>query len=310
MLSEDIVIDWITSTFKIARNDAVVLENTEGRKVVINVDAFDSTLHWPPFLDSYSAGLRAYRGSTSDVIVRGARPIAVVIALRIPVNMDFSILQGFIKGLSNAAEELKAVYIGGDTDIVEDENFRAEVVSIGVSISKVLGRGNARPGDIVAVTGDFGVSSLIYEIIKGKTLPLPMEETLKAWLTPKWPSLEKWFENTDLINASIDNSDGLALSLHYLAESSQVGLELDNIPIYKPLVEQYGEREALERALYQSGEEYNFIFTIPPDYEWLVEQLNAHIIGRVVQGEGVQLAGYGPIERRGWIGGRGYSKRV
>jgi len=308
VLSENLVVEWITSTLGITWGDATVIQINSHKRIAVNVDAFDGELHWPSFLDAYSAGLRAYRGSTSDIIVRGAKPLAVLVALRVPRNFPFETLKDFVKGISDAAQEFDAVYLGGDTDIVETDSFRAEVVSIGALHGEPLTRGGARPGDLVVAVGDFGVSSLLYDAIQGNTPPLPLREVIRTWLKPKWPPVNKWLENTAYVTASIDNSDGLALSLHYLSENSNVRIELDEIPIYPPLLEHYTEKEALERALYLSGEEYNFIFTIHPKHEALLDELNARILGRVTTGSGVFLKGYGPIQKSGWISGLGYAR--
>lgn len=307
MLSEDIIVKWITRTLQIFPSDAVAIDLPDNRRIIVNVDAFDGRLHWPPILDAYSAGLRASYGSISDVIVKGARPLAVLIALRIPRNFNLEALKEFIRGVLTATKELNATYLGGDTDVTEDDVFRAEVVSVGAPAGKILSRRGAKPGDLIAATGDFGTSSVIYETINGAPSPPILPAALKTWLKPKWPPLEKWLEYTNLITSSIDNSDGLALELHYLATSSNVRIELDEVPVYKPLLEYYSEKEALERALYLSGEEYNFIFTVPPEHEWIISQLSATILGKIREGEGVYLKGYGAVKRSGWISGWGWN---
>ncbi len=306
---EDAIVDWITRTFNIVKSDAAAV-NTGSSNVIINVDAFDSEIHWPPFLDAYSAGQKAYFSSTSDVIVKGGKPVAVLVSLRVPRTFSVESVKKFVLGLGTAASNLGALYLGGDTDVAEGGPFRAEVVSIGVPAGKILSRGGAKPGDLLAITGHVGVSSIVYGVLYGEFESQLLVDALKDWVKPQWPRLDAWFELTPLLNASIDNSDGLALSLHYLAESSKVRLELSEIPLHPRLIEVLGENKAIEYALYKSGEEHNFIFSLPDGYEWIVERLGARVIGRVVEGQGVYLAGYGKVERRGWVGGEGFRERL
>jgi thiamine-monophosphate kinase len=66
--------------------------------------------------------------------------------------------------------------------------------------------------------------------------------------------------------SSIDSSDGLAWSLHRLAQSSRVGINLHTIPV-APEAETFAEEHrlsVLEFALY-GGEEYELVVTIKPE---------------------------------------------
>src|SRR5256885_11869550 len=66
-------------------------------------------------------------------------------------------------------------------------------------------------------------------------------------------------------SSSIDSSDGLAWSLHQIAEASMVGINLHTIPIATE-VERFAKEHrlsALELALY-GGEEYELVVTVKP----------------------------------------------
>jgi thiamine-monophosphate kinase len=66
--------------------------------------------------------------------------------------------------------------------------------------------------------------------------------------------------------SSIDSSDGLAWSLHQIADASKVGISLHTIPVAME-VENFAKEHrlsALELALY-GGEEYELVVTIKPE---------------------------------------------
>jgi thiamine-monophosphate kinase len=73
---------------------------------------------------------------------------------------------------------------------------------------------------------------------------------------------------TQTVSASIDSSDGLAVSLYELQKRSQVGFELTTIPVAEEVVRFANENklDAVEVALY-GGEEYELVLTVKPK-EW------------------------------------------
>ena len=113
-----------------------------------------------------------------------------------------------------------------------------------------------------------------------------------------------------VVSASMDSSDGLAWTLHELAHSSNVGFELDEVPV-APEVKRFAELnrlDASELALY-GGEEYELVLTIKPD-GWAaalaaVEAVGGQLlpIGKAIKDKRITLGVNGekhPIDARGW----------
>src|SRR5439155_25787417 len=68
------------------------------------------------------------------------------------------------------------------------------------------------------------------------------------------------------VTSSIDSSDGLAWSVHQIAEASTIGIDLHSVPVASE-VERFAREHrlsALELALY-GGEEYELVVTIRPE---------------------------------------------
>ncbi len=154
------------------------------------------------------------------------------------------------RGLGQAAREYKCKIIGGDTNQADD--LVIDIAGIGFASPKTIVRRNgARPGDIIAVTGD---SAKYPSLVRAVRRP-------KARLTEGIT-----LARSHAATSSIDSSDGLAWSLHQIAQSSKVGINLDTIPIAAD-VQRFAKEHrlsALELALY-GGEEYELVVTIKPE---------------------------------------------
>lgn len=81
----------------------------------------------------------------------------------------------------------------------------------------------------------------------------------------------------------MDTSDGLAISLHDLSQSSQVGFRIyeEILPISHEVLSLTNKNQVNEFALY-SGGDFELLFTISPNMEHLVRKsCEFQIIGEV-----------------------------
>jgi len=110
-----------------------------------------------------------------------------------------------------------------------------------------------------------------------------------------------------LINSSIDSSDGLAWSLRELSRSSNVGFQIDKIPIHRE-VRKFAIKnniDPIELAFY-GGEEYELVITQTPSlYTKSKKKIRALIpIGHAIKNSGkiiLKLKNkYQDIEPRGY----------
>lgn len=302
-LREDKIIDLIVKMGSLERDDASWFSVGKS-KIVVNVDAFDSEVHWINTLTYKEIGKRSVIAAFSDVLVKGARPVGGLVSLRAPKFLDERFVEEIFEGIIEGLRIFNAELLGGDTDIVADNVLRLTLVGIGISEDgQIIRRKGASVGEYLLMTGSVGRSSILYDIHEGNARickTVNIEDS-----SSNIPPVDNWLSVKGVITSSIDNSDGLALSLYYLAESSNVGIFLEKIPIFSGLLECLSFDDALEKALYSSGEEYNFIFTVPKEYVHMVlsKVENASVIGKIVENRGVYLRNYGRIRREGWIGG-------
>ena len=277
--------------------------------IIAKTDMLVGSTDVPPGMTLQEAARKSVVATVSDFAAKGVRPRALMVSLGLPAPAEKMTVQNIARGLGKASREYNCKIIGGDTNQADD--LVIDIVGIGFANPKLLvRRGGAKPGDIVCVTGPFGKTSAGLRILVSK-----LEKDLK-----KYPSLVKavrWpkarlAEGTALAKSraatsSIDSSDGLAWSLHQIAQSSKVGINLHTIPVAAD-VKIYAKEHrlsALDLALY-GGEEYELVVTIKPEG---FHDLKKHVpsltrIGVVEKqsfGVKAELAGKRvPVEERGW----------
>jgi thiamine-monophosphate kinase len=309
VLREDFLVDWATGRLGIRKNDASFLQHG-GINIVLNVDSFEDVTHLYPFLPLRIAGRRATVGSLSDVILKGATPKGILLAVRLSKTFSLEAFQEFYEGVIEAARKYNISILGGDTDVSEGGGLRVDVVAVGVAEGKIVNRWGAEPGDLLAISGKVGLSAVLYNFATHKAIKCPItRDVIEEYGWGQLPELTAWLNLKEFVHAAIDNSDGIALSLHYLSEASGVKIVISRLPLHPIVEECIPSERVLEEVLYASGEDYNFIFAVPEDAALKVNEIGGTIIGRVEEGGGVEFEDGREVERKGWVGGAGYEKR-
>jgi thiamine-monophosphate kinase len=235
--------------------------------IIVKTDMLVGSTDVPPGMTVQQAARKAVVATISDFAAKGVKPQALMVSIGLPAPAKKTTVQDIARGLGQAAREYHCKIIGGDTNQADD--LVIDIVGVGLAKPKELvRRDGARPGDIVAATGPFGKSSA------GLRILISREKKDLA----KYPSLVRAARRPEArltqgitlakshgTSSSIDSSDGLAWSLHQIAQSSKVGISLHTIPIAAE-VETFAKEHrlsALELALY-GGEEYELVVTIKP----------------------------------------------
>ena len=178
----------------------------------------------------------------------------------------------------------------------------------------LVGRGGARPGDSIGVTGALGGAGAGLLLLERKLGGLDAElgEALIARQLRPRPRVEAGRALAAAgVHAMIDVSDGIASDAVRLAERSGVLVEvlLSQIPI-EDGVAAVAERAGLDpiELAATGGEDYELLFAAPAEaakpIETAADKAGAPVtwIGRAVEGTGVRLLGEDGTERslRGW----------
>ena len=294
-----------------AGDDAAFID-VAGVKLAFACDMLVWSTDVPPGVEYRDVGWKAAVSCISDLAAKGAKPIALLASLGLPGSVMVDEALELVEGVRAASVEYGAAFRGGDTN--EAREVVIDVAGLGLLKHPPIKRSGARPGDYVAVTGPFGsTGAALHMALRGLK---PRDEELRSRL---WEALRRprarlkeglALASSRSASASIDSSDGLALSLHQLAEASGVGIRVDYVPVSeeaRAFAEEFG-LNSLDLALY-GGEEYELVVAIPPgkwgDAVAAVEEAGGALlkIGVVTRGKGVRLClkeRSGELPRRGW----------
>lgn len=234
--------------------------------LIIKTDMLVGSTDVPPGMSYWHAGRKAAVMNVSDVVAKGAKPIGAVFSLGFPPSTTIDQAGDLVKGLNSGCREYGLYYLGGDTGECSDLVVSGAVFGL-VGQNKVVSRKGAKPGDVVAVTGPFGLTAMGFKILLENLSadPQSKELGLRAVYEPQARMKEGIvLSERNLATSSIDSSDGLAWSLYELSKMSEVGFIIDSIPVPKEVrtFSESHDLNYLDLALY-GGEEFELVVTVP-----------------------------------------------
>lgn len=292
-------------------DDVSAVNIDEKRVAVLKTDMLVAKTDVPDEMTLFQAARKALIMNISDFASKGVQPTAALVALGLPAGFTQKNIEEIADGLNAGAQEYGAYIIGGDTSETSDLIISISLYGTAQK-SAIMLRSGAIPGDVLAVTGFFGKSAAGLRLLLGECVASKnAKDLLNSVFMPKARLAEGLaLGGCGVVSASMDSSDGLAWTLHELAHLSNVGFELDMVPI-APEVNRFAELnsfDASDLALY-GGEEYELVVTVKPE-KWdvaaaAVEAVGGKLIpiGKVNEEKRNLLRTEDkliPIEARGW----------
>jgi thiamine-monophosphate kinase len=228
--------------------------------LVVTQDALVEGVHFRlDWISWRDLGFRAATVNLSDLAASGAEPLGFVLTLAAPGSTGVEDVLDLYEGIA----ETGVPVLGGDTT-------RAELVMLSVTAlgrsERVPGRGGARPGDLLIVTGQLGAAGAAFRRQELARPPLRLEEGRRLAASA---------------HALLDVSDGLERDAGHLARRSgvRVVIDLERVPL----------APGAEVADLGFGEDYELLAAVEDPDGFIV-------IGRCEQGEpGVELRWQGEI---------------
>ena len=269
-------------------DDCALLEVPFGEQLAISTDTLVAGVHFADPCDPFLLGQRSLAVAASDLAAMGATPLAFTLALTLPtVAADW--LHAFACGLNQMAQRCNVRLIGGDT--TRGPLCLTLTVFGRVPAGQALTRSGARPGDLLCVGGELGNAAGALPLVLGqRSAESFIAEPLLAHYWSPQPQLALGQALRGKATSTLDISDGLLADCGHIAQASRVRLliEHDRLPISLALQEFLGDAAAQQAAL-SGGDDYVLAFTLPAIElpTLLADGWPIHVIGRVVEGQGV-----------------------
>ncbi|QLG27951.1 thiamine-phosphate kinase [Halorarum halophilum] len=244
---------------------------------VLTTDMLHEATDFPDGVTRYTAGWRSVGASLSDVAAMGAESEAAVAAYASP-ELDAEELLAYVRGARDVCEAVGGEYVGGDLDRTDE--FTVATTVLGLAPEPVL-RSGASPGEAVCVTGSFGRSAAALRLFQrgnGEGEDGRVEDgegddgdggdvERGNELFRFTPRVAAGTALRPYATAMMDSSDGLARSLHQLAEASDCGFDVEEaaVPVH-PAVTDVADTAAERRELSLFfGEDFELVFTVPEE---------------------------------------------
>lgn len=291
--------------------------NNRNYSCVLKCDMLVSSTDVPPQMKPWQIARKSMVSCASDFAAKGIRPEAAMLSLGIPAGSNRSFVKGLADGFARASKEFGVKIVGGDTNEAAELVIDCCMVGFSDKRKRVMPtRSGAKPGDIVVVSGKFGLPpSGLAILLKGAHSRVSSgsgnrfaRRAVDSVLQPS-PRQDFGMHLARYFSASIDSSDGLAISLYELArKSNRVDIAVDSILPVADGVEDFAAENDLDvrDLVFHGGEEYEIVATIPKAKFGLAcsaarrAGIGLHSIGTVVKGSGTVRVGGKPLEDRGY----------
>ena len=214
--------------------------------------------HFKDWAAPEDVGYKAVAVNASDVAAMGGTPRFVLASGGAP---DPETALRCFEGVVEACERFGVYPLGGDT--TRADALTVDVAILGELATQPVLRSGARPGDLLAVTGELGASAAGYWPWSGADGP---ERLIRKYLRPE-PRIEAGRVAANLgVNAMIDLSDGLASDVRRVCDQSGVGcdVDLDLLPLKddtRELADSLGHDPGVLAAT--GGEDYELLICAP-----------------------------------------------
>jgi thiamine-monophosphate kinase len=239
--------------------------------------------HFKGWATPEDVGYKAVAVNVSDVAAMGGTPRFVLASAG---AADPETTLRCMRGVLEACEAFGVYPLGGDT--TRAEALTVDVAILGQLDAKPVLRSGARPGELLAVTGELGASAA--GLLSLESEDSGPQRLVNKHLRPE-PRVDEGLAASRLgVGAMIDLSDGLASDVRHLCERSGVGcrVDLDLLPVAadtRSFLTSLGHEPEIVAAT--GGEDYELLISGPqPVMEGLAESVGVPVtaIGEVTYG--------------------------
>ncbi|MFO7992243.1 MAG: thiamine-phosphate kinase [Thermoplasmata archaeon] len=265
-------------------DDCAVIES-EKKYLLLTTDMLVSGDHFNTDWQSpWQIGWKSIVANVSDIAAMGGEPMYGLISIALPDDISVEFIDEVFDGFVDASKKYGLDLVGGDT--THGELLVINVTILGkVEKEYISLRGDAKVGDVIAVSGDLGKSWAGLELLRAGR-----EGYTDYYLEPRC-RLDYARKIAPYVNALIDVSDGLASEVTHICEESGVGA---NVYLEKIPISEKTRRTAKEldkdpyRWALSGGEDFELVFTIEKEKLAEIEDLEYTVVGEITE-EGLYL---------------------
>lgn len=211
--------------------DSTVLDQpaASAQRLAFTTDSFVVS---PLFFPGGNIGELAVYGTVNDLAMRGAQPRFLSAGFILEEGLPMQTLGEIVTAMAQACKKAGVQVATGDTKVVQrghGDGIYINTSGIGVIPAGVeIGPANARPGDVVLVSGTMGDHGIaIMSVREGLTF----QTAIQSDTAPLNGMVEKMLQTAEVsqqIHCLRDATrGGLAAVLNELAGASKVGIEFD-----------------------------------------------------------------------------------
>lgn len=281
------------------RDDAALVDCRPGYRLVATVDQAVEGVHFLPDDPPDLVAKKLLRRNLSDLAAMGAVPRHYLLTTALPKSRGDEWLQGFAEGLADDQRRFGIALLGGDSTSTPGPTALTLTALGEIAADTELRRSGAKPGDRVWVSGAIGDAFLGLQVLRGgfpQLAPEHRAELIARYRLPD-PRVALGPRLVRIANALIDVSDGLVADLGHVCEESGVAatIRLASVPLSEAAGLLVAENPALRAQLATGGDDYELLFTAPPERSPVIAQLSASLdlpiveIGSIESGAGVRL---------------------
>lgn len=254
-------------------DDAALFAAPAGREIVLTADALVAGVHFFPDDPPASIGGKALGVNLSDLAAKGARPEGFLLTIALPDGWSEAWLGAFCDGLGAMAREHACPLFGGDT-VRTPGPLTLSITALGsVPAGRMVRRTSAVAGEVICVSGTIGdahlgllLSPSDRPVWAGRLSPTQIAFLVDRYRHPR-PRTALAPILCEFATAAMDISDGLGGDLRKMLAVSGSGgfVDLDAIPVSLPGAASVAAEPALFERLVSGGDDYEILFTLPPD---------------------------------------------
>jgi len=203
----------------------------DGYEIVTSMDGHTVS---PIFFPGGDIGRLSISGTTNDLAMMGAKPVAILDSIMVEEGFSFADLARITKSMEEAAREVDIAIIGGDFKVMPKGSLDQMVIATcGIGLAKkgaIILDSGTKAGDKVIVTGSIGDHGMAL-LSAREQFRLDMD--LHSDVAPIWETVQAALAQGGVTAMKDPTRGGLASALNDIATRSGVSiwLDQDQVPV-------------------------------------------------------------------------------